>query len=193
MTGTWPRTTFHPIMLGTILEVVGMGLMAWACWTEKVANVYGFMALIGVGFGLRFMAGPLHGIGLFRQHRASVLALMALSIPLGGTLGLTVMSAVFNNTSGLDTHDFNNHGDETSKTASADLSDDASYNAKVGDASGDFAPELGLIWNLDGCGMGFCRDGSVHLTRKFFLSSMSGQILTTPSLRLWSEHVVLAM
>jgi hypothetical protein len=153
-------------MLGTILECIGMGLMAWACWTERVANVYGFMALIGVGFGLRFMAGPLHGIGLFRQHRASVLALMALSIPLGGTLGLTVMSAVFNNTSGLDTHDFNNHGDAESKASSADLSDDATYNAKVRDGSDDFASLLRLIWRLDGRGMGFCRNGSVHLTGK---------------------------
>jgi hypothetical protein len=118
-------------MLGTITELVGMGLMAWACWTEKVGNVYGLMALIGLGFGLRFMAVPLHGIGLFRQFRASVLALMALSIPLGGTLGLTIMSTVFNNTSGLDSHELGHNESGAQESSSADLPDDATYHAKV--------------------------------------------------------------
>ncbi|KAK0386424.1 hypothetical protein NLU13_6261 [Sarocladium strictum] len=132
MTGVWPRTTFTPIMAGTILEAVGMGLMAWACWTENIANVYGFMAVIGCGFGLRFMAVPLHGIGLFRQFRASILALMALSVPLGGTLGLTIMATVFNNVSGLDSHKLNSHGKSTADSSIADLSDDVTYNAKMG-------------------------------------------------------------
>jgi hypothetical protein len=60
------------------------------------------MALVGCGSGMRFMASPLHGIGLFRHLRASVIGLMAVAIPFGGTIGLTIMSAVFNNTSGLD-------------------------------------------------------------------------------------------
>ena len=59
------------------------------------------MAMVGAGVGLRLMAAPLHGMGLFREHRASIIALMAVTIPLGGTIGLTIMSAVFNNTSGL--------------------------------------------------------------------------------------------
>lgn len=129
MTSVWPRTTFAPIMLGTVIEAIGLGMIAWACWTEKVGNVYGFMAFIGVGFGLRFMAGPLHGIGLFRQHRASVVALLALSIPFGGTIGLTIMSTVFNNTSGMDSNEFGDHGTDKSGQG---LPESATHDAKMG-------------------------------------------------------------
>ncbi|KAG5756845.1 hypothetical protein H9Q70_000599 [Fusarium xylarioides] len=62
------------------------------------------MAFVGCGSGMRFMASPLHGIGLFRHLRASVIGLLAVAIPFGGTIGLTIMSTVFNNTSGLDSH-----------------------------------------------------------------------------------------
>ena len=97
----WPRMTWPPIFLGTLIEPIGIGLVAWAMYTEHKPTVFGMMGLVGVGAGLRFMAAPLHGVGHFRKHRAAVIGLMAVAIPFGGTIGLTIMSAVFNNTSGL--------------------------------------------------------------------------------------------
>jgi hypothetical protein len=85
------------------------------------------MALVGVGMGLRFMAAPLHGIGIFRNSRAALIGLMAVAIPFGGTIGLTIMSTTFNNVSGLSSNeDFSKQGD-LSQAAKKDFVD----NAKV--------------------------------------------------------------
>ncbi|KAL4730246.1 hypothetical protein ACLX1H_002279 [Fusarium chlamydosporum] len=97
----WPRMTFPSVFLGTLTESVGLGVLAWAIWADELSVIYGMMAVIGCGSGLRFMASPLHGIGIFRHLRASVIGLMAVAVPFGGTIGLTIMSAVFNNISGL--------------------------------------------------------------------------------------------
>lgn len=43
----------------------------------------------------------LHGMGYFPQRIAAVISLMELSDPFGGTLGLTIMTTVFNNVAGL--------------------------------------------------------------------------------------------
>ncbi|KAI9158391.1 Efflux pump FUS6 [Paramyrothecium foliicola] len=101
---TWPRVTFPPVFLGTGIETIGIGLLAWALFMERTSTIYGMMALVGVGIGLRIMAAPLHGLGIFRNDRASVISLLSLAGPFGGTLGLTVMSTVFNNVSGLSAH-----------------------------------------------------------------------------------------
>lgn len=93
--------TFPSVFLGTLTESVGLGVLAWAIWADELSVIYGMMAVIGCGSGLRFMASPLHGIGIFRHLRASVIGLMAVAVPFGGTIGLTIMSAVFNNISGL--------------------------------------------------------------------------------------------
>ena len=93
---TWP-----PIFLGITVELCGIAFLALVMYQEKKAAIYGMMALVGAGTGLRFMAAPLHGIGIFGSHRAVIIALMSLAIPFGGTIGLTIMSTVFNNTSGL--------------------------------------------------------------------------------------------
>ncbi|OBS27035.1 hypothetical protein FPOA_00976 [Fusarium poae] len=102
MCNRWPRMTFPSVFIGTLTESVGLGVLAWAIWADRLSVIYGMMALVGCGSGMRFMASPLHGIGLFRHLRASVIGLMAVAIPFGGTIGLTIMSTVFNNTSGLD-------------------------------------------------------------------------------------------
>ena len=148
-------------MLGTIVETVGIGLLAWACWTEKAAHVYGFMALVGVGFGLRYMAGPLHGIGLFRQHRAAIVALLALSIPFGGTIGLTIMTTVFNNTSALDSNEFGDHAAGSSRGGTPDH---AIHDAKVCFwplASRDLVNRR-LTISVDGRCLGFCCLGTIR-------------------------------
>ena len=100
----WPRMTFPPIILGTLIELAGLSTLAWALSNEHTPTIFGMMALAGTGMGLKFMSSPLHCIALFRKHKAAVVALMAIAVPLGGTIGLTVMSAVFNNTSGIDSH-----------------------------------------------------------------------------------------
>lgn len=110
----WPRMTYPPLILGTVIETVGVCCLAWAMRKGHSPTIFGIMALAGVGMGLKFMVAPLHGIGLFKTHRASVLALVGIAVPFGGTLGLTIMSAVFNNTSGLDVK----HGDFSEEAVS---------------------------------------------------------------------------
>lgn len=119
---TWP-----PIFLGTLVEFVAIGMLAWAMYTERTATIYGMMALVGVGTGLRFMAAPLHGVGHFRKNRAAVIGLMAVSVPLGGTIGLTIMSTVFNNTSGLDADADMSH----IRDQSPELQNESKHMAKV--------------------------------------------------------------
>jgi len=55
------------------------------------------LALTGVGTGIRFMPGTLHGIGYFPDMVASIVSLILLSVALGGTFGMTVMLNIFNN------------------------------------------------------------------------------------------------
>ncbi|KAI0381506.1 MFS general substrate transporter [Hypomontagnella monticulosa] len=97
----WPRQTFLPLFLGSVIEAVGVGMMAWALYFENLPTIYGMMALTGVGTGMRFMPGNLHAVGFFREHIATVVSITSVAITFGGTLGLTIMSAVFNNTSGI--------------------------------------------------------------------------------------------
>ncbi|KIH91481.1 tetracycline efflux protein [Sporothrix brasiliensis 5110] len=97
----WPRNTFVPLMLGSIVEAVGVGILAWALWNGHLPAIFGMMALTGAGTGLRLMPASLHAVGFFPQHVATVVSLMAVALPLGGTLAITVMAAVFNNTSGI--------------------------------------------------------------------------------------------
>ncbi|KAK7752343.1 hypothetical protein SLS62_005679 [Diatrype stigma] len=97
---TWPRQTFMPLLLGSVLEAVGLGLLAWALHAENKNVIFGMMAMTGAGTGLRILPGSLHAIGFFPDHVATVVSLMAVASPFGGTLALTIMSAVFNNTSG---------------------------------------------------------------------------------------------
>ncbi|KAH7156112.1 major facilitator superfamily domain-containing protein [Dactylonectria macrodidyma] len=114
---------------GLAAGAIGIGLLGWAIYAERLGPIYGMMALVGCGSGMRFMASPLHGIGLFKNLRASVIALMAVAIPFGGTLGLTIMSSVFNNTSGLDSKesDFSQI-----QSQPEDVRDEAIHKAKMG-------------------------------------------------------------
>ncbi|KND94151.1 hypothetical protein TOPH_00885 [Tolypocladium ophioglossoides CBS 100239] len=107
----WPRMTFPPLFL-----------------------VFGMMALVGCGMGLRFMVAALHGIGIFKPHRASVIGLMAVAVPFGGTIGLTIMSTVFNNASGLDAKhsDFSRLQDQP----------DGSREQAINDA------KMGVVWTF---------------------------------------------
>lgn len=62
------------------------------------------LALTGVGSGLRFMPGTLHGIAYFPDQIASIVSMMNLAVELGGTIATTLMLNIFNNklrTSGI--------------------------------------------------------------------------------------------
>ncbi|UPK99111.1 hypothetical protein LCI18_010046 [Fusarium solani-melongenae] len=130
MCNRWPRMTFPCVFLGALVEAIGIGLLGWAIWAERLSTIFGMMALVGCGSGMRFMASPLHGIGLFKNLRASVIGLMAVAVPFGGTIGLTIMSTVFNNTSGIDSSssDFT----EVQSSSSSELKGQAIHDAKMG-------------------------------------------------------------
>jgi hypothetical protein len=92
----YPRTTFHPLALGTLVEPLGITLLAIAIHQGNLHLVYGMLALTGVGTGVRFMPGTLHGVGYYRGQIASVVALMQLAISLGGTIATTIMLNILN-------------------------------------------------------------------------------------------------
>lgn len=55
MCNVYPKKTFYPIWLGSIIEALGVGLLAWALWSEHKPTIFGMIALTGTGTGLRFM------------------------------------------------------------------------------------------------------------------------------------------
>jgi hypothetical protein len=97
----YPRQTFAPLFLGSIIEAIGITVLAWALNQGHAPTIYGMMGLTGAGTGLRFMPGSLHGIAFFPNHIASVIALTSFAVPFGGTLAMTIMDTVFNNKANL--------------------------------------------------------------------------------------------
>lgn len=151
----WPRMTFPPLFFGTLIEAVGIGMLAWTLYNEQLPGIFGMMALTGVGIGLRFMVAPLHGIGIFKKHRAALIGLMAIATPFGGTIGLTIMSTVFNNTSGLDYK----HSDFSKIQEPADLgAAQAVHDAKVRKVlcSLPCQENNALVLNMAACRWGLC-------------------------------------
>ena len=53
----WPLQTWFPLFLGTMLEPLGITLLAVAMKQGNLPWVYGMLALTGVGSGIRFMPG----------------------------------------------------------------------------------------------------------------------------------------
>lgn len=98
----WPRGTFLPLFLGSTIEAVGLGLLAWAMSTGHVASIYGMVAFSGVGTGLRFMPGTLHAVGFFPENIASIVSFMGIAMPFGGAVALTIMTTVYNNLAAQD-------------------------------------------------------------------------------------------
>ncbi|KAB5582509.1 major facilitator superfamily domain-containing protein [Coniochaeta sp. 2T2.1] len=101
MCNVYPKNTFSPVLFGSVVEAVGVGVLAWALYSEHTPSIFGMMALTGAGTGLRFMPTSLHVIGFFPKNIATIISLMAVALPFGGTLALTIMATVFNNTSGI--------------------------------------------------------------------------------------------
>lgn len=53
----WPLQTWFPLFVGTIIEPLGVTLLAVAISKGNLPWVYGMLALTGVGSGIRFMPG----------------------------------------------------------------------------------------------------------------------------------------
>ncbi|KAH6869508.1 major facilitator superfamily domain-containing protein [Thelonectria olida] len=102
---TWPRQTLPPLLLGSITSAVGITVLASAINKGNTNLVFVMMALTGHGVGMRINPGSVHALAYFPKMTAQITCLVSLAVPLGGTVSLTLMSAVFNNKSG------NEHGD----------------------------------------------------------------------------------
>ncbi|KAF8863934.1 MFS general substrate transporter [Acephala macrosclerotiorum] len=97
MCNKWPLQTFFPLLMGTIIEPLSITILAVAVNTNHKGLIYGMLAMTGVGTGIRFMPGTLHGVGYFPKKIASIVSLMSLSVSLGGVLATTIMLSIFNN------------------------------------------------------------------------------------------------
>ncbi|KAF2654386.1 MFS general substrate transporter [Lophiostoma macrostomum CBS 122681] len=93
----WPRQTFYSLMIGSVLEAVGLALLTWAVSIRHKALVNGMLALAGAGTGMRFMPVVLHSAGTWPTRIWAVQSLMSFMIPLGETIGISMMGAVFTN------------------------------------------------------------------------------------------------
>jgi hypothetical protein len=97
MCNTNPRQTFFPLFLGTILEPLGITVLATALRSNNLKLIYGMLALTGIGTGIRLMPGTLHGVGYFPTHVSSIVSLMSLANSLGGAISTTLLLNIFNN------------------------------------------------------------------------------------------------
>ncbi|KAK2616999.1 hypothetical protein QQS21_000088 [Conoideocrella luteorostrata] len=101
----WPRQTLPPLVFGATTTAVGITVLAWAINTSNANVVYGMMALIGQGVMIRMNPGSLHCLAYFPSMTARIACLSSFAIPFGGLVGLTIMSTVFNNKSGVQHQD----------------------------------------------------------------------------------------
>ena len=105
MTNVWPRQTLPPLLLSTVTAATGVTVLAWATYTETLPVVYGMMALTGFGIGMSFSPGTLHGLAYFPHLTETIQCVVVFAVPLGGTVGLTLMGTVFGSKGGLDATD----------------------------------------------------------------------------------------
>lgn len=96
MCNRFPGQTFWPLLLGSVEEAVGLGILTWAVLASQPKTVSGMMVVTGAGTGSRFMPASLHVAGVWPERLAPAMSLMRFAMPFGGTLALTIMNAVFN-------------------------------------------------------------------------------------------------
>ncbi|KAJ5258246.1 hypothetical protein N7505_001502 [Penicillium chrysogenum] len=97
----WPRQTFPALFLGSITSAVGMTVLAWGVQAGRTNIIYAMMALVGHGVGMRMNPASMHGLAYFPAMTAQITCLASFAVPFGGLLGLTIMSTVFTNKSGV--------------------------------------------------------------------------------------------
>jgi len=91
------RQPKYPIILGSLILPVGLGLISMAMEQSNQKLVNGFMALAGVGCGMTAGALIVHARFSQPEHRVAVVSALTLFFrSLGGTVGLAQCSAVLN-------------------------------------------------------------------------------------------------
>lgn len=93
----WPRQTFFPLLWGSIVEGVGLALLTYSISIRNQTMVKAFLAVAGAGTGLRFMPVVLHAAGIWSTRIPSIQSLLSFMLPLGETIGISMMGAVFSN------------------------------------------------------------------------------------------------
>ncbi|PYH50079.1 putative MFS multidrug transporter [Aspergillus saccharolyticus JOP 1030-1] len=97
MCNIYPRQTFFPLSLGAVLSTIGLAVISYAISARDTSLLSGMMVMTGAGIGLRLVSSSLHTAGIWPERIAPAMSLMQVSLPFGGTIGLTVMTSVFNN------------------------------------------------------------------------------------------------
>lgn len=93
----WPRQTFSPLVIGSIVEGVGLALLTYSISVRNQTLVKVFLAVAGAGTGLRFMPVVLHAAGVWSTRIPSMQSLLSFMLPLGETIGISMMGSVFSN------------------------------------------------------------------------------------------------
>jgi MFS family permease len=93
----WPRQTFYPLLLGSIVEGLGLALLTYSISIRNQTMVKAFLGVSGAGTGLRFMPVVLHAAGVWSMRIPSIQSLLSFMLPLGETMGISLMGAVFSN------------------------------------------------------------------------------------------------
>ncbi|KAH7388865.1 hypothetical protein BKA66DRAFT_414747 [Pyrenochaeta sp. MPI-SDFR-AT-0127] len=93
----WPRQTFFPLLWGSIIEGVGLALLTYSVSIRHQTMVKVFLAVSGAGTGLRFMPVVLHAAGTWSTRIPSMQSLLSFMLPLGETIGISMMGSVFSN------------------------------------------------------------------------------------------------
>ncbi|PSR82923.1 major facilitator superfamily domain-containing protein [Coniella lustricola] len=104
-----PRQTIYPLLLGSLSAAAAITVLAIAIEKNNINLVYGMMALAGFGVGSRMSPSTTHGLAHFPGSTAQITCVFAFAQPFGGAVGMTLMSAVWNNKLG--------HYDDFAKSA----------------------------------------------------------------------------
>lgn len=92
-----PCQTFFPLFVGSIVEGVGLAVLTYAVSIRHGTLVSVFLAISGAGTGLRFMPVVLHAAGIWSTRVPAMQSLLSFMLPLGETIGISMMGAVFTN------------------------------------------------------------------------------------------------
>ncbi|KAL1653459.1 hypothetical protein SLS61_003969 [Didymella pomorum] len=92
-----PAQTFFPLFVGSIVEGVGLAVLTYAVSIRHGTLVSVFLAISGAGTGLRFMPVVLHAAGIWSTRVPAMQSVLSFMLPLGETIGISMMGAVFTN------------------------------------------------------------------------------------------------
>lgn len=97
MCNVWPGQTFFPLLIGSVVEAVGLALLTYSVSIRHTTMVSVFLTVAGAGTGLRFMPVALHAAGVWSTRVPSMQSLLSFMLPLGETMGISIMGSVFSN------------------------------------------------------------------------------------------------